>query len=180
VPGYADPRWLNPAEAPALFWGHGGANAPLPGVLVVADAGGTGDSLIPLRPGQGGHALLQLHGRRHRSESCNWSTLLGCPAHRHSPVTPLTRCNAYSGVVRSGAARCLGAGPARRLAQRIPLEWLAGFPPLGVPWGWRGGYFAPDNVGAVSERGPTRLASMRDSLELCPPGDNGPARVIQL
>jgi len=135
VPG--TPRWLNPAERPALFGAMGRANPHCRGVLVVADPE-DGD-LDPLRPEQGGHALLQLHGQETPERCVQLSTLLGCPlwkALRIAKPSDLNQVHAYSGVSK----RCCSMPGCRASSAAVAggsrsNGWQASA--LGCLGGWR-------------------------------------------
>lgn len=176
VPG--TPRWLNPEERPVLFRAMGRANPHCRGVLVVADPE-DGD-LDPLRPEQGGHALLQLHGQETPERCLQLSALLGCPlwkALRIAKPSDLDQVDAYSGVVEAVLLDAWVPGQLGGSGRPIPLEWLAGFRP-GVPW-WLAGGISPETVSAVLSAVQPDGLDASSSLEQAP-GDKDLARVVQL
>ena len=143
VPG--SPRWLEPSRRPALFAAMRRANPRCRGVLVVADPSDA--DLDSLNPAQGGHDLVQLHGRESPRRCRQLAEQLGCPvwkALRISQPRDLEAVSSYAGEVEAVLLDAWVPDQLGGTGQRIPSEWLAGFRPP-MPW-WLAGGISPSNV----------------------------------
>ena len=142
------PRWLEPASRPALFAAMRQANPRCRGVLVVADP--SDDELDNLRPEQGGHDVLQLHGQETPQRCRQLAERLGCPlwkALRLGHPGDLDRVSAYGGLVEAVLLDAWVPDQLGGTGQRIPADWLVGFQPP-MPW-WLAGGISASGVASV-------------------------------
>ncbi|MEY4297299.1 MAG: hypothetical protein RLZZ423_478 [Cyanobacteriota bacterium] len=144
VPG--SPRWLEPAQRPALFAAVEAARPGCLGVLVVADPGEA--ELGDLGAG-GGHRVVQLHGDESPERCRQLRQALGpalglWKALRIRSREDLERAAAYGGVVDALLLDAWVPDQLGGTGHRIPIDWLSGFrPPL--PW-WLAGGIRADRV----------------------------------
>ena len=149
VPG--SPRWLVPAERPALFAAVEAARPGCLGVLVVADPADAEFSW--LGPG-GGHRVVQLHGGESPECCRQLREVLGpgiglWKALRIRSRDDLEQAAAYAPVVDALLLDAWVPDQLGGTGHRIPIEWLSGFqPPL--PW-WLAGGIRADRVAPAME-----------------------------
>ncbi|MCT0200451.1 phosphoribosylanthranilate isomerase [Synechococcus sp. CS-1325] len=172
------PRWLEPPLRPGLFAALHQSSSHCLGVLVVADPGD--DELDSLRPEQGGHDVVQLHGRESPQRCRQLAEQLGCPlwkALRVRQPADLQRVMAYAGAVDAVLLDAWVPDQLGGSGQRIPIEWLSGFQPA-MPW-WLAGGISPENVAAVLAAVQPDGLDVSSSVELAP-GLKDLGRVSQL
>ena len=147
VPG--SPRWLAPAERPALFAAMRQASPSCLGVLVVADP--DAPDLDVLGP-DGGHQVLQLHGGESVERCRELRTALGptlqlWKALRIRSQADLARAADYADVVDALLLDAWVPDQLGGTGHRIPIEWLEGFRPS-LPW-WLAGGITPERAPAA-------------------------------
>ncbi len=143
------PRWLAPAERPALFAAMAAAAPACLGVLVVADPGE--DDLPALAAGQG-HRVVQLHGDESPGRCAELRRRLGpelglWKALRIRRPEDLEQAQAYAPHVQALLLDAWVPDQLGGTGHRIPIEWLQGFRP-GRPW-WLAGGIGPERVAPV-------------------------------
>ena len=171
------PRWLAPAQRPALFAAMAAANPACLGVLVVADPF-DGD-LDALEPGQG-HQVLQLHGQESPQRCAELKRRLGLPlwkALRIRSGADLELALAYEGVVDGLLLDAWVPDQLGGTGQAIPIELLAGFRPR-LPW-WLAGGISPERVKPILEHIRPDGLDASSAVE-CAPGDKILSRVAEL
>jgi len=148
VPG--SPRYLDPAQRPALFAAVRQERPNCRRVLVVADPG---EAELPALQADRGHDVVQLHGAESPERCAALREQLGLPlwkALRVRGPEQLQACAQWCGVVD---ALLLDAWVPDRLGgtgHPIPPEWLAEFsPPL--PW-WLAGGITPERAPWLLQR----------------------------
>jgi phosphoribosylanthranilate isomerase len=145
----SSPRWLEPAERPALFAAMAAANPACLGVLVVADPSEA--ELDRLRAGPG-HGVVQLHGAESPERCLQLRRALGpslqlWKALRIRHPDDLSSAARYAGVVDALLLDAWVPDQLGGTGHRIPSDWLQGFaPPL--PW-WLAGGLAPESLAAA-------------------------------
>ena len=180
VPG--SPRWLEPAERPALFAAVQQARPVCLGVLVVADPA---DEDLPALAATGGHRVVQLHGGESPERCRELREALGpeiglWKALRIRSRDDLQLAEAYGPVVDALLLDAWVPDQLGGTGHRIPIEWLSGFhPPL--PW-WLAGGIRADRVKpailALAGAPPTGLDAS-SGVERAP-GDKDLDRVAEL
>ena len=173
----SSPRWLAPAQRPALFAAMAAANPACLGVLVVADPS-DGD-LDALEPGQG-HQVLQLHGQESPQRCAELKRSLGLPlwkALRIRSGADLGLALAYEGVVDSLLLDAWVPDQLGGTGQAIPIELLAEFRPR-LPW-WLAGGISPERVKPILEHIRPDGLDASSAVE-CAPGDKILSRVAEL
>ncbi len=171
------PRWLAPAQRPALFAAMAAANPACQGVLVVADP--LDDELDCLGEGRG-HQVVQLHGQESPQRCAELRQRLGLPlwkALRIRTATDLERARAFEGVVDGLLLDAWVPDQLGGTGQAIPIERLAGFRP-GLPW-WLAGGIAPERVATIWERIQPDGLDASSAVERAP-GDKNLNRVAEL
>lgn len=178
----SSPRWLEPAERPALFAAMRAANPHCLGVLVVADPSDA--ELEALGAGRG-HQVVQLHGSESVERIRELRDALGpdlqlWKALRIRSQADLQRATDYAAVVDALLLDAWVADQLGGTGHRIPIEWLEGFqPPL--PWWLAGGITPerlPEALQALAAFPPDGLDAS-SGVELAA-GDKDLARVEQL
>ncbi|MCP9849298.1 phosphoribosylanthranilate isomerase [Cyanobium sp. Morenito 9A2] len=138
------PRFLEPAERPALFKAVAAVNPTVLGVLVVADPGA--DALEELNLNQG-HQVVQLHGQESPGFCAALRERLGCSlwkALRVRSKSDLDQALTYVGAVDALVLDAWAPDQLGGTGQAIPLAWLRDFaPPL--PW-WLAGGVSPERL----------------------------------
>ena len=171
------PRWLAPAQRPALFAAMAAANPACLGVLVVADP--LDGDLDALEPGQG-HQVLQLHGQESPQHCAELKRRLGLPlwkALRIRSGADLELALAYEGVVDGLLLDAWVPDQLGGTGQAIPIELLAGFRPR-LPW-WLAGGISPERVKPILEHIRPDGLDASSAVE-CAPGDKILSRVAEL
>ena len=171
------PRWLAPAQRPALFAAMAAANPACLGVLVVADPS-DGD-LDALEPGQG-HQVLQLHGQESPQRCAELKRRLGLPlwkALRIRSGADLELALAYEGLVDGLLLDAWVPDQLGGTGQAIPIELLAEFRPR-LPW-WLAGGISPERVKPILEHIRPDGLDASSALERAP-GDKILSRVAEL
>ena len=180
VPG--SPRWLEPAERPALFAAVAAARPSCLGVLVVADPA---DSELELLGPAAGHQVLQLHGEESPQRCRDLREALGpdlqlWKALRIRSQADLERAASYAALVDALLLDAWVPDQLGGTGHRIPIEWLQDFaPPL--PW-WLAGGITPERVAPALqqlEHAPPSGLDASSGVERAP-GDKDLARVEQL
>lgn len=176
VPG--SPRYLPPAQRPALFAAARQANPGCQGVLVVADPDpAQGDEL---RPSQG-HQVVQLHGDETPQQCLRLRQALDgvslWKAVRVRNQGDLERARAYLGCVDALLLDAWVSGQLGGTGVAIPLELLQAFDP-GLPWWLAGGIQERSAGAALAVLQPTGLDAS-SGVERSP-GDKDLARVAAL
>lgn len=176
------PRWLEPAQRPALFEAIHLARPDCLGVLVVADPADA--ELEQLRPAAG-HQVLQLHGGE-TPERCQalraalGSDLILWKALRIRAQADLDQAEAYAAVVDALLLDAWVPDQLGGTGHRIPIEWLQGFQPR-LPW-WLAGGITPERLPqalqALAATPPVGVDAS-SGVERAP-GDKDLARVEQL
>jgi phosphoribosylanthranilate isomerase len=176
VPG--SPRYLQPAQRPALFAAMRQANPGCQGVLVVADPDPA--MVDELRPGQG-HQVVQLHGNETPQQCQRLRDGLGgiklWKALRVRSNDDLERARAYQGCVDALLLDAWVSGQLGGTGESIPLELLQNFEP-GMPWWLAGGMQERSAAAALALLQPTGLDAS-SGVERSP-GDKDPGRVAAL
>jgi len=171
------PRWLAPAQRPALFAAMAAANPACLGVLVVADP--CDGDLDALGPGLG-HQVLQLHGQESPQRCAELKRHLGLPlwkALRIRSGADLELALAYEGVVDGLLLDAWVPDQLGGTGQAIPIELLAGFRP-GLPW-WLAGGISPERVKPIFEQIRPDGLDASSAVE-CAPGEKILSRVAEL
>jgi len=176
VPG--SPRYLPPAQRPALFAAVRQASPGCQGVLVVADPG---PAMVDELRLERGHQVVQLHGdetpqqcRQLRAELNGvslWKAL------RVRSRDDLERARAYQGCVDALLLDAWVSGQLGGTGVAIPLELLQSFEPA-LPWWLAGGIQECSAAAALAMLQPTGLDAS-SGVEHSP-GDKDPARVAAL
>ena len=140
------PRWLEPAQRPALFEAIHRARPDCLGVLVVADPADA--ELGQLRPAAG-HQVLQLHGGETPERCQTLRAALGpdlilWKALRIRAQADLEQAEAYAAVVDALLLDAWVPDQLGGTGHRIPIEWLEGFQP-NLPW-WLAGGITPERL----------------------------------
>ena len=176
------PRWLEPAQRPALFEAVRGASPTCFGVLVVADPA---DGELELLTRAAGHQVLQLHGAETPQRCAELRQALGpdlllWKALRIRSEADLAQAEAYAPVVDALLLDAWVPDQLGGTGHRIPIEWLDGFQPS-LPW-WLAGGITPERLplalGALVESSPAGVDAS-SGVERAP-GDKDLARVEQL
>jgi phosphoribosylanthranilate isomerase len=176
------PRWLPPAERPALFAAMAQANPRCRGVLVVADPQ---EAELP-HLGLGlGLQVVQLHGDETPERCRQLRQQLGpalelWKALRIRSAADLAQAAAYTAVVDGLLLDAWVPDQLGGTGHRIPTEWLQGFAPA-LPW-WLAGGLTPERVGPALQ---ALVASPPNGLDVSSgveraPGDKDLERVAQL
>ena len=176
------PRWLEPAQRPALFEAIHRARPDCLGVLVVADPADA--ELEQLKPAAG-HQVLQLHGGE-TPERCQalraalGPDLILWKALRIRAQADLEQAEAYAAVVDALLLDAWVPDQLGGTGHRIPIEWLQGFQPR-LPW-WLAGGITPERLPqalqALAATPPVGVDAS-SGVERAP-GDKDLARVGQL
>jgi len=147
----ASPRWVPPAERPALFGRIAATAAGCRRVLVVADPG---DGDLAELVSDRGHTVLQLHGAE-TPQRCGelrqriagvelWKAL------RIRRRADLEQAAAYAPLVDGLLLDAWVPDQLGGTGQALPIDWLSGFqPPL--PW-WLAGGIRADRIAALRQR----------------------------
>jgi len=140
------PRWLEPAQRPALFEAIHRARPDCLGVLVVADPADA--ELEQLKPAAG-HQVLQLHGGETPERCQALRAVLGpdlilWKALRMRAQADLEQAEAYAAVVDALLLDAWVPDQLGGTGHRIPIEWLEGFQPR-LPW-WLAGGITPERL----------------------------------
>jgi phosphoribosylanthranilate isomerase len=154
VPG--SPRWLAPAERPALFAAMRAASPHCLGVLVCADP--QDDDLADLDPRQG-HGVIQLHGDESAERCQQLRQRFGCAvwkAIRLRQPDDRAKLEAYAGAVDAVLLDAWVPDQLGGTGHRIPLEWLQNWRP-GLPWWLAGGITAERAATVLQQVSPTGL-----------------------
>jgi len=176
------PRWLEPAQRPALFEAMHRARPDCLGVLVVADPADA--ELVQLTPAAG-HQVVQLHGAE-TPERCKalraalGPDLILWKALRIRAQTDLEQAEAYGGVVDALLLDAWVPDQLGGTGHRIPVEWLEGFRPR-LPW-WLAGGITPERLPTALQplaAAPPVGVDASSGVERAP-GDKDLARVEQL
>ena len=147
----SSPRWLEPADRPALFSAVVRSAPACLGVLVVADPE---DADLPHLGPQAGHHVLQLHGHESPQRCLELRRALGADlglwkALRIRSPEDLQLANHYAEVVDALLLDAWVPDQLGGTGHRIPVEWLTAFqPPL--PW-WLAGGLNPERVAPALE-----------------------------
>jgi phosphoribosylanthranilate isomerase len=172
------PRYLPPAQRPALFAAVHQANPGCQGVLVVADPEPA--MVDELRPGQG-HQVVQLHGSETPEQCQRLRDELGgiklWKALRVRSGDDLERARAYQGCVDALLLDAWVSGQLGGTGVAIPLELLQSFEPA-LPWWLAGGIQERSAAAALAMLRPTGLDAS-SGVEHSP-GDKDPDRVAAL
>ncbi|MEO1003866.1 MAG: phosphoribosylanthranilate isomerase [Cyanobacteria bacterium J06638_7] len=173
----ASPRFVPPADRPALFAAVGAAAPACQGVLVVADP--QERQLAELDPARG-HRVIQLHGTED-PETCQRLRLrFGCQvwkALRLRSPEDLQRAVAYAGAVDALLLDAWVPDQLGGTGQPIPLDWLQPWnSPL--PW-WLAGGVRPERVKALLSRVQPTGVDVSSGVERSP-GDKDLKLVRQL
>lgn len=138
------PRWLPPAERPALWQAVATAAPGCRRVLVVVDPDESTLADLEAHPG---HQVVQLHGDETPERCAEVAARLGLPvwkALRVRSADDLARAATYAGVVEAVLLDAWVADAHGGTGRRLPLDWLEGFrPPL--PW-WLAGGLGPGTI----------------------------------
>lgn len=176
------PRWLEPAQRPALFEAIHRARPDCLGVLVVADPADA--ELEQLKPAAG-HQVLQLHGGETPERCQALRAVLGpdlilWKALRIRAQADLEQAEAYAAVVDALLLDAWVPDQLGGTGHRIPIEWLQGFQPR-LPW-WLAGGITPERLPqalqALAATPPVGVDAS-SGVERAP-GDKDLARVEQL
>lgn len=176
------PRWLEPAQRPALFEAIHRARPDCLGVLVVADPADA--ELEQLKPAAG-HQVLQLHGGETPERCQALRAVLGpdlilWKALRIRSEADLEQAEAYAAVVDALLLDAWVPDQLGGTGHRIPIEWLEGFQPR-LPW-WLAGGITPERLPqalqALAATPPVGVDAS-SGVERAP-GDKDLARVEQL
>ncbi|MFM2173695.1 MAG: hypothetical protein RLZZ54_1622 [Cyanobacteriota bacterium] len=176
------PRWLEPAQRPALFEAIHRARPDCLGVLVVADPADA--ELEQLKPAAG-HQVLQLHGgetpkRCQALRAALGPDLILWKALRIRAQADLEQAEAYAAVVDALLLDAWVPDQLGGTGHRIPIEWLEGFQPR-LPW-WLAGGITPERLPqalqALAATPPVGVDAS-SGVERAP-GDKDLARVEQL
>ena len=154
VPG--SPRWLSPAERPALFAAMRAASPHCLGVLVCADP--QDNDLADLEP-RHGHAVIQLHGDESPERCQQLRQRFGCAvwkAIRLRQPDDRARLEAYAGAVDAVLLDAWVPDQLGGTGHRIPLEWLQNWQPA-LPWWLAGGITAERAAAVLLQLSPTGL-----------------------
>ena len=140
------PRWLEPAQRPALFEAMHLARPECLGVVVGADPA---DAALEHLTPAAGHQVLQLHGGE-TPERCEalraalGSDLILWKALRIRAQADLDQAEAYAAVVDALLLDAWVPDQLGGTGHRIPIEWLEGFRPR-LPW-WLAGGITPERL----------------------------------
>ena len=154
VPG--SPRWLSPAERPALFAAMRAASPHCLGVLVCADP--QDNDLADLEP-RHGHGVIQLHGDESPERCQQLRQRFGCAvwkAIRLRQPDDRARLEAYAGAVDAVLLDAWVPDQLGGTGHRIPLEWLQNWQPA-LPWWLAGGITAERAAAVLLQLSPTGL-----------------------
>jgi phosphoribosylanthranilate isomerase len=150
------PRWLAPAQRPALFAAMRAASPSCLGVLVCADPHDA--DLAPLDP-RHGHGVIQLHGSESPERCKQLRQRFGCAvwkAIRLRQPGDRSIVDAYAGAVDAVLLDAWVPDQLGGTGHRIPLEWLEDWrPPL--PWWLAGGITASRAAAVLHQLSPTGL-----------------------
>jgi phosphoribosylanthranilate isomerase len=140
------PRWLEPADRPALFSAIAREAPACLGVLVVADPE---DGDLPQLGPQAGHHVLQLHGSESPERCAELRQVLGpdlalWKALRIRSPEDLQLAHHYAEVVEALLLDAWVPDQLGGTGHRIPVEWLTGFQPA-LPW-WLAGGLNPERA----------------------------------
>ncbi len=176
------PRWLEPAQRPALFEAIHRARPDCLGVVVVADPADA--ELEQLKPAAG-HQVLQLHGSE-TPERCQalraalGPDLILWKALRIRSQADLEQAEAYAAVVDALLLDAWVPDQLGGTGHRIPIEWLERFQPR-LPW-WLAGGITPERLPQALQAlaaAPPLGVDASSGVERAP-GDKDLARVEQL
>lgn len=146
----ASPRYLAPEPRRILFQELADAFPGCRGVLVVADPD---DTALKELAAEGGHRVLQLHGRETPERCAQLRRQLGVEvwkALRIRSAADLQQAQAYAGSVDALLLDAWVEGQLGGTGQALPLQWLQGFAPP-MPW-WLAGGITPERAGAIVQQ----------------------------
>lgn len=143
----ASPRYLEPQPRRILFQELAAAFPNCRGVLVVADPD---DSQLTELAAEGGHRVLQLHGRETPERCSQLRHQLGLEvwkALRIRSAADLQQAQVYGGSVDALLLDAWVEGQLGGTGQALPLQWLQNFAPP-MPW-WLAGGITPERAGTI-------------------------------